>query len=106
MEGESRGESALTSFGVDVLRLVHGVTVSSRPRNPAPCVQGDYRAMKAKIATRDELLGFLSDAAREGHVGAMRLLLEELRRDGQNPSEEADFIDELARKRKKTVRIG
>jgi hypothetical protein len=37
--------------------------------------------MERPIATREEILGWLSDAGRAGHVGAMRLLLEELRRD-------------------------
>ncbi len=58
----------------------------------------------SEIATREEILGLLSDAARAGHVGAMRLLLEELRRDGEAGS--PDFIDELLKKREKHVQIG
>ena len=50
------------------------------------------------IADRGEILGLLSTAARKGHVGAMRLLLEELRRDNENPAEKS-VIDELAAKR-------
>ena len=61
------------------------------------------RAKAGKVADRDEVLLLLSTAARQGHVGAMRLLLEELRRDGDEGSPEADFIDELAKKREATV---
>jgi hypothetical protein len=58
-----------------------------------------------EIASRAEILGLLSDAARQGHVGAMRLLLEELRRDGEDQVSAPSVIDELARKRKAEVRV-
>jgi hypothetical protein len=59
----------------------------------------------AEIATREEILGWLSVAAKAGHVGAMRLLLEELRRDGEEHV--PDFIDELRSRRTKAAgRIG
>jgi hypothetical protein len=50
-----------------------------------------------EVATREQLLRLLTVAARAGHVGAMKGLIEELRRD--DPDASADFIDELARKR-------
>jgi hypothetical protein len=50
-----------------------------------------------EVATREQLLALLTVAARAGHVGAMKVLIEELRRD--DPKASADFIDELARKR-------
>lgn len=54
---------------------------------------------KPKVATRDELLILLTESARKGHVGAMRLLLQELRLDGIDNEAASDFIDELALKR-------
>jgi hypothetical protein len=55
------------------------------------------------IADRDEILVLLTAQARNGHVGAMRLLLQELRIDGDQGVTEAEFIDELARKREAEV---
>jgi hypothetical protein len=57
------------------------------------------------IADREEILLLLSDAARKGHVGAMRLLLEEQRRDGEAPAA-SNVIDEIAAKRTKTAAVG
>jgi hypothetical protein len=60
-----------------------------------------------EIATRDEILGWLSDAARKGHVPAMRLLLEELRHDESAQAATSSVIDELSAKRKRaTTTIG
>jgi hypothetical protein len=56
---------------------------------------------KPQIADRAEILLLLSDSARDGHVGAMRLLLEELRRDGEQAASASKVIDELATKRRK-----
>ena len=53
----------------------------------------------AGIATRDEILQLLSDAARKGHVGAMRLMLEEIRHDGDRAAT-SSVIDELSTKRR------
>jgi hypothetical protein len=53
-----------------------------------------------EIATREEILLLLSAAARSGHVGAMRLLLDEFRRD-DDVLPTPGIIDELANKRKK-----
>ena len=47
---------------------------------------------------REEILDLLGEQARDGHVPAMRLLLEELRRDGE-VSSDTSAIDELARRR-------
>jgi hypothetical protein len=55
-----------------------------------------------EIADRDEILGLLSTAARKGNVPAMRLLLEEQRRDGDETAG-SGIIDELATKRKKAA---
>jgi hypothetical protein len=53
--------------------------------------------------TRDDLLRVLGVLARRGHVTATRILLEEYRRDGQQPERDGGFFDELdairARKR-------
>jgi hypothetical protein len=60
--------------------------------------------LPADVATREQILVWLSEAASKGHVGAMRLLLEEHRRDGdevQAPS----IIDELADKRQKAAAV-
>jgi hypothetical protein len=48
--------------------------------------------------SRDELLRILGVMARNGQVTAIRLLLDELRRD-ENTDEPGGVIDELARKR-------
>ena len=62
--------------------------------------------MERPIAKREEILGWLSDAGRAGHVGAMRLLLEELRHDS-GEALAPSVIDELAAKRQKAAgRIG
>jgi hypothetical protein len=58
------------------------------------------------IADRDEVLALLTAAARKGNVGAMRLLLEELRRDEAGQTVTSGVIDELARKRAAAMRIG
>jgi hypothetical protein len=60
------------------------------------------RKTASSVADRDEILSLLSDAARKGHVGAMRLLLEEHRR-ADEPTEAPSVIDELSKKRKKAA---
>ena len=57
----------------------------------------------APIADRDELLRLLWVAARNGSVGAMRLLIEEFRRDGDDdrPAEPLGSIDEIAARRER-----
>jgi hypothetical protein len=55
-----------------------------------------------EVASRDEVLRLLGVRAREGHIGACKVLLEELRRDAAAPrgvslrDELAAFDDELA----------
>ena len=61
--------------------------------------------MAEQIATRAEILVWLSEAAERGHVPAMRLLLEELRHDEAGAAVPS-VIDELSTKRKKASRIG
>jgi hypothetical protein len=56
---------------------------------------------KPEIATRAEILTYLTAAARRGHVPAMRLLLEELRHDEGDQAGSPSVIDELSAKRKK-----
>lgn len=51
-----------------------------------------------KIADRDEILVHLTNAVRRGNVPAMRLLLEELKADGE-VARPRSTIDELARRR-------
>jgi hypothetical protein len=59
--------------------------------------------MSDHIADRGELLVLLSEAARKGRVGAMKILLTELRRDANaepaTPQHRLSVIDELATKR-------
>jgi hypothetical protein len=59
--------------------------------------------MSDHVADRGELLALLSEAARKGRVGAMRILLTELRRDADaeptTPQHRPGVIDELATKR-------
>ena len=56
------------------------------------------------VADREELLELLSEAARKGRVGAMRILLSELKRD--TPTERAtpepipNIIDEIIERRR------
>jgi hypothetical protein len=50
-----------------------------------------------EIATRAEILGWLSEAARRGHVPAMRLLLEELRHDEAGHASSSSVFDEMER---------
>jgi hypothetical protein len=52
------------------------------------------------VADRDEILIHLTKAARKGNVPAMRLLLEELRHDGESSKQATSVIDELANKRR------
>jgi hypothetical protein len=60
-----------------------------------------------EVADHDEILKLLTKAARMGDVSAMRILLTELPHRSEKASEEANFIDELASKRKKAViRVG
>jgi hypothetical protein len=61
------------------------------------------RVTVAPIANRDEVLALLTRAAREGNVGAMRALLEELKRDGGSQSATSSVIDELATQRAKAA---
>jgi hypothetical protein len=58
------------------------------------------------VADREELLKLLTAAARKGNVPAMRILLEESRRDGSDEAAPAGIIDELATKRKKATATG
>jgi hypothetical protein len=57
--------------------------------------------MSNHIADRDELLVLLSEAARKGRVGAMRILLTEIGRDAElgTQAEPLGLIDEIAEKR-------
>ncbi len=54
-----------------------------------------------EVADRKELLVLLSEAARKGRVGAMRILLAELKRDEQPGQHSAplSILDEIAGKR-------
>jgi hypothetical protein len=52
-----------------------------------------------KTGDRAEVLGLLTVAAKLGSVAAMKLLLEELRRGGDEPTGKPSVIDELAAKR-------
>jgi hypothetical protein len=56
------------------------------------------------VADREELLVLLSEAARKGRVGAMRILLTELQRDtGSEPAPPEPFssvIDEITKRRR------
>jgi hypothetical protein len=56
------------------------------------------------VVDRAEILGLLSQAARRGNVPAMRLLLEELRHDGDEAAPPS-VIDELATKRRAPATI-
>src|SRR5436309_15961485 len=73
--------------------------------SPFFCLGGILRTMPARpslpegVATREQILVWLSQAAAGGHVGAMRLLLEEHRRVGEDTAETPSVIDELASKR-------
>jgi cytochrome c553/transposase-like protein len=74
--------------------------LSSPQRAPAIAA---FAAVEA-TGTRQEVIELLWLAARRGSVSAMRLLLEELRRDGKKlatggQASAPDFIDELARRR-------
>ena len=55
--------------------------------------------MAESVATRSEILVLLSEAARRGHVPAMRLLLDELRYDEEARGTTSSVIDELASRR-------
>jgi hypothetical protein len=61
------------------------------------------RPTVATLADRDEVLALLSRAARGGNVGAMKILLEELRRDGVHQTTSPGIIDELAILREKAA---
>ena len=54
--------------------------------------------MADEIATRAQILVWLSEAAERGNVPAMRLLLEEIRHDVDQAAS-SSVIDELTRKR-------
>ena len=54
-----------------------------------------------QVATREQLLKLATIAARRGSMAAVRLLLEEFRRDGGSPGK-TDFMDELAKRRLET----
>jgi hypothetical protein len=54
--------------------------------------------MESPIATKEEILELLTDAARRGNVPAMRLLLDELRVEHANSAGQS-VIDELAGER-------
>jgi metal-responsive CopG/Arc/MetJ family transcriptional regulator len=66
-------------------------------------VEGELPARReqhAEVADRDELLGLLTERARDGHVTAMKTLLDELRRDASNDEHPAaSVIDQLAARR-------
>jgi hypothetical protein len=75
-------------------------------RESAARARARKKAAPAVIASlpdppdRDELLRLLGRQAREGHVVAMRALLEEYRRDGAEDSPAAkSIVDELASRR-------
>jgi hypothetical protein len=68
------------------------------PSTPKPIPVSD-------VADREEILLLLSAAARRGNVPAMRLLLEEQRRDTEAPAG-ASVIDELATKRTQAAGVG
>jgi hypothetical protein len=53
----------------------------------------------------EELRALLWKAARKGNVPAMRILMTELKGDGQDSAETPSVIDELASKRSKTAAI-
>jgi hypothetical protein len=61
--------------------------------------------MSDHIADRGELLVLLSEAARKGRVGAMKILLTELRRDANaepaTPQRRLGVIDEFVTKRER-----
>jgi hypothetical protein len=56
-------------------------------------------ALKEGRPDREEILDLLGAQARAGHVPAMRLLLEEMRRDGESEEKPGSVIDELAKRR-------
>jgi hypothetical protein len=47
------------------------------------------------LPDRDELLTVLASKAREGSVAAIKLYLEELRRDGEQPRSTLDALDNV-----------
>jgi Arc/MetJ-type ribon-helix-helix transcriptional regulator len=55
------------------------------------------KPLDASIATRKEILLTLAERMRDGHVGAMQVLLRELPR--SEPAEPQSFIDELSKRR-------
>jgi predicted transcriptional regulator len=86
----------LDSFASD-----NGVTRSAALKafiERKPPAQG--RAPSGELADRAELLELLTERARDGHVTAMKTLLEEYRRDGnENTAPIQSKLDELAKKR-------
>jgi hypothetical protein len=89
-------------------RLVPKLTDASKHRKAAReskrrrqrMTSGDCRAaLKEGRVDREEILDLLSVQARDGHVPAMRLLLEEYRRDGNSDEKPRSAIDELAKRR-------
>ena len=61
--------------------------------------------MADEIATRAQILVWLSEAAKRGNVPACRLLLDELRQD-ETGAGVPSIIDELATKRERAPRNG
>jgi hypothetical protein len=57
----------------------------------------------AETGDLEELTELLWKAARKGNVPAMRILMTELRRDGDNTGQTESVIDQLAVKRAKTA---
>lgn len=68
------------------------------------CAVTQPRAAKPPIGDREELLGLLWAQARRGRVTAMRLLVQELRREERPvPSGSGSTIDQLATRRRKST---
>jgi hypothetical protein len=60
----------------------------------------EVRCMSNHVADREELLVLLSEAARKGRVGAMRILLTEIGRNAEpDKPMSLGVIDEIAEKR-------
>jgi hypothetical protein len=57
------------------------------------------------VVDLDGIIDLLSEAARKSHVGAMRLLLEELGGSGEDEAASTSVIDQLATKRKSPATV-
>jgi hypothetical protein len=65
----------------------------------------DAVARMNAVVDLDEIMDLLSEPARKGHVGAMRLLLEELRGSGGDEAASTSVIDQLATKQKSPATV-